>query len=97
LEGCARLEDDPRLSIRFRTDEVSLKLNDRLLAPNTPQTFDAVRGDIEAVAKQIFAGAGVELEHYLGEKTLFEVRLRINPPPPNIAVLFSRLESPATA
>ena len=97
LEGCARLEDDPRLSIRFRADEVSIKLNDRLLAPNTPATFESVRGDIEAVAKQIFAGADVELEHYQGEKTLFEVRLRITPPPPNIAVLLSRLETTATA
>ncbi|HEY7119527.1 MAG TPA: hypothetical protein VH475_23245 [Tepidisphaeraceae bacterium] len=46
LEAAARLEDYPGL--RFRTDEISVQIGDRLLAPNTPETFKAVKPELEA-------------------------------------------------
>lgn len=97
LEGCARLEDDPVFAgrVRFRTNEASIKLNDRLLAPNTPETFAAVRADLERVASEIYGGAGVELEHFYSELTLFEVRLTAGDSS-EIATMLSRLgRSPA--
>src|SRR5436190_11007768 len=50
LEGCKRLEDDPKLAgkIKFRTDEVVIRINDRLLAPNSRETFESVRGELQS-------------------------------------------------
>src|SRR5947207_196548 len=39
LAGCARLETDAHL--RFKTDQAIVRLNDRLLAPNTSETYKA--------------------------------------------------------
>jgi hypothetical protein len=97
LEGCARLEDEPALQgrVKFRTGEASIKLNDRLYAPNTPETFAKVRPDLERVASEIYGGPSVELEHFYSELTLFEVRLTASDSP-DIATMLSRLgRSPA--
>jgi hypothetical protein len=92
LEGCRRLEEDPALAgkLTFRTDEVSLKVADRLLAPNTPETFQRLRPDIEQLAEKLWPGATVDIEHYPGELTLFEVRLRSSEPA-DVATLLERL------
>ena len=97
LEGCARLEEDPALGgrVKFRPNEVAIRLNDRLLAPNTPQTYENVRPDLQRVAEELYAGANIELEHYMSELTLFEVRLTASDSP-DIATLLTRLgRSPA--
>lgn len=46
LLAAARLESHPGL--KFRTDELTIKIADRLLAPNTAETFAAVRDQIES-------------------------------------------------
>jgi hypothetical protein len=96
LDGCARLEDDAKFAgrIKFRTDELSLRLNDRLLAPNTPQTFQAVRSDLRKLAGEMYPGAGIDLEHYQSDKTLFEVRIRADQSP-DLATLLNRLGATA--
>ena len=78
LAACARLEDDPKLGgkLKFRTSEFALFINDRLLAPNTDETFNDVRAEIERVASQLYGGAHVEVEHYPSAETLFEVHVR---------------------
>lgn len=78
LQSCAKLEEDPKLAgrLKFRTDEMVVFINDRLLAPNTPETFNATKFDIENVARTLFAGANVELEHYASAETVFEVHVR---------------------
>jgi len=92
LEGCQRLQEDPKVAgrLRFRTDEAVIRLNDRLLAPNTAETFDRVRGDIDQVARQLWRGANVEIEHYPVELQLFEVRLRSDQPD-DVATLLARV------
>jgi hypothetical protein len=72
-ETAALLAGNPALvgRIKFKTDEMSFRINDRLLGPNTPQTFEAVRGDLERVWGK------ATLEPRLDEKRLFEVR--VNP------------------
>jgi sarcosine oxidase gamma subunit len=92
------LEADPQLRgrLKFRTNEFVMFINDRLLAPNTPQTFDAVKFDIENVARTVYAGANVELEHYASGETLFEVHVRASEAP-DIATLLSRVGAGASA
>ena len=64
LENCRKLEAEPALrgKLRFAANEAVISLNDRLLGENSQETFDAVRGDIEAVAQQLFGGATVSVE-----------------------------------
>lgn len=53
LEGCRLLESESSLRLRFRTDEAKVTFLDRLRAPNRPETFEKLKGDIEAVAKKL--------------------------------------------
>jgi len=64
LENCRKLEAEPALrgKLRFAANEAVISLNDRLLGDNSQETFDAVKGDIEAVAQQLFGGATVSVE-----------------------------------
>lgn len=57
-----KLEQEPGLQgrLKFRTDEISIKLHDRLLAPNTPETFTKIKPTVESLAKGLFDNASVE-------------------------------------
>ena len=63
LENCRKLEAEPAIrgKLRFAANEAVISLNDRLLGENSQETFDTVKGDIEAVAQQLFRGATVSL------------------------------------
>jgi hypothetical protein len=74
IDAAARLEDDPRLAgrVRFRTDELLIRLIDRLNAPSTTQTFAAVKGDVEAVLSEKL-GRDVTLRHEADAAKPFEI------------------------
>jgi len=77
LEGCVRLEEDAKLAgLAFGGDEVTFRINDRLAAPNTQATFEAVRGDLEAFLAELYAGTPFELHHEPHAEKLFEVRIK---------------------
>lgn len=78
LEYCRRLENETRLkgSIKFLGNEVTFAINDRLRAPNTEDTFNQVRPDIEAVAQQLFGGAAFTLHRNADARKRFNVTLR---------------------
>ena len=77
LEGCVRREEDARLAgIRFGGDEVILRINDRLAAPNTSATFESIRGDLEMFLAELYAGVAVELRHEPHAEKLFEIRIK---------------------
>lgn len=98
IDGCLRLEDDARFEgrMKFRTDEILVQLNDRLLGPNTPETFAAVKPELEKLAAELWPGANVDIEYIPAEQTLFEVRLRADQSP-YLPQLRNRLPEPATA
>ena len=64
LENCRKLEAEPALGgkLRFAANEAVISLNDRLLCENSQEGFDAIKGDVEAVAKQLFGGGAVSLK-----------------------------------
>jgi len=64
LDNCRKLEAEPALKgkLRFAANEALVSLNDRLVGENSPQAFDQLKGDVEAVAKQLFGGAAVNIE-----------------------------------
>jgi hypothetical protein len=98
LRACARLEDEPALhgKLKFRTNEALVRLNDRLLAPNTPQTYQHVKPQLEELAAALWPGAAVEIEHNPAELSLFEVRMTATESP-DIAMLLNRLEAASPA
>lgn len=72
-----KLEDEAALAgkLKFRANGVSVRVHDRLRAPNTPETFDALRpilGDVLASA----LGGQVELDWVSDPAKLFEVNAR---------------------
>jgi hypothetical protein len=61
--------------LKFATNELLFKINDRLAGPNTDATFAEVKGELEALGKQLFGGP-VELSRVGGPKELFAVRIK---------------------
>src|SRR5882672_9332759 len=76
LYAASLLEKEPGLGgkLKFATNELLFRVNDRLAAPNTEATFAAVKGELEALAKQLFAGP-FELQRVGGPKELFAVQI----------------------
>ncbi len=64
LEFCRRVEKEPALKgkMRFQGQEALFIVNDRLLAPNTEETFRAVKPELEALAGTLFGGAEFTLD-----------------------------------
>ena len=77
LYAASLLEKEPGLGgkLKFATNELLFRVNDRLAAPNTEATFAAVKGELEALAKQLFAGP-FELQRVGGPKELFAVQIK---------------------
>ena len=64
LDNCRKLEAEPALrgKLHFAANEAVVSVNDRLVGENSPAAFDALTGDVEAVAKELFGGAAVSVE-----------------------------------
>lgn len=89
LQACQLLEQDPAIQIRFRTDDPLLRVNDRLLAPNTAETFNDVRPTLEAFLTKLYGGPA-KLSHTANEEGLFEVAIAAASSP-TVAELLKRL------
>jgi hypothetical protein len=91
------LEREPTFEgkIRFVTNELLFRVNDRLLAQNDEPTFSALRPELEAFGKKIFGGA-CELTRVGGPKELFGVRLT-TPVSAPLATLLERAGGPPAA
>jgi len=74
LQGAVRLEENPGLA--FRTDEISFRIADRLLAPNTAETFSAVKPELETFLRKLLGSATFQLEHKASAEKLFEVAIK---------------------
>ncbi len=59
LQMCLLLEQEAALKgrIKWNGQELMVRINDRLLAPNNAQTWKAVEGDTREVLGKLFAGA----------------------------------------
>ena len=92
LAACDLLEQEPAVEgrVRFSTGEIVLRVHDRLLAPNTPATFDNLKPDLEAVLSELYAGSDVAIEHRPSAEKLFEVGIKASQPP-TLAELLNRV------
>jgi hypothetical protein len=93
FEAAEKLQADPRIEGRlsFKPDELVITLNDRLLAPNTAETFAEVEADVRRVLQEIYAGASISLEHHPDPRALFTIHAQVAGAPPAISELRSHL------
>jgi hypothetical protein len=90
LEACTRIEEAiPKA--RFKTDEVLLRINDRLLAPNTQQTFAAVEPAMREFFTGLFAGP-VRFKQRLDAHRPFEAAVHATNTAGSAADLLSRVQ-----
>lgn len=78
LSACSLLEQAPEFEGRLRFDagDLEVSVNDRLLAPNTSETFQKLKPSLRQVFDQLW-GQGTYQLVYEGEaRELFRVRVR---------------------
>jgi len=78
LEKCRRLEAEPLLrgKLKFSGDEAWISINDRLIAPNTDESFEQIRPEIESAAKTLFGSSQVTLERDRDPRKRLNVRIK---------------------
>ena len=94
LTACQELETDPALQgrLRFRGDELLLRLNDRLRAPNTAAAYDALRQHLEPFLTMLYPDQHVEVEQISSPTAGLTVLIKVAHNP-DVATLLARLES----
>ncbi len=78
LKVASLLEQEPAVAgkLKFKTDELLIRLHDRLIAPNTPATLDAVRGDVQTVADELYGASHAKITSYGKPDQLFGVLVK---------------------
>lgn len=78
LKAAVLLEKEPAFAgrLRFNTDQLLVRLDDRLLAPNTDATFAQAKPAIESLARDLYADKSFELERKGPAEKLFEVLIK---------------------
>ncbi|HET6282802.1 MAG TPA: hypothetical protein VFH73_17695 [Polyangia bacterium] len=97
FHAAALLEREPSLTgkLRFRPGELLFRLNDRLAAANTDAAFAALKPEIEALAKLLYAGP-FEITRVGGRKDLLSLRITSNAAV-SLATLLERAGGPPAA
>ena len=78
LEFCRRIEREPALKgkVRFQGQDALFLVNDRLLAPNTDETFRAMKPELEEIARKLYGAGGFPLDHDGDPKQRFSVLIK---------------------
>jgi hypothetical protein len=78
LEYCLRLEEEPSLGgkLKFRGDEVWLAVNDRLVAPNTEESFTEIKNDLEPVARELYGENEISFSRDLDPRQRFNIHIK---------------------
>jgi len=69
------LEED--VNVKFDGSRAQLALNDRLSAPNTSETMEAVRDDLEKVINKLYSGAKFSIEKGLEERNRLTININV--------------------
>lgn len=94
LEHCCKLEVEPALrgKLRFAADEALIAVNDRLLAANSPDSFEAIRSDVESFAKRLFGNGTVAVDRVGDPRGRLAVRLKTSAPLADVQSLLHSLQ-----
>jgi len=77
LVACQRLEADQALSgrIHFNRQDVALSVNDRMLASNTEEIYEALKPELQSFFRELFGGKGHSMRHNPDPRLLFSVEV----------------------
>lgn len=92
LTACRQLEDEPAFEtpLRFRTDRLLLRGNDRLQAPNTPEGFIELHGHLKPFLSQLYPEAQIEVVHLSDGSSRLTVQINVSENP-SVATLLTHL------
>lgn len=78
LNACKLLESEPgpTAPLAFRSDEVLIRVADRLRAPNDDATFERLLPQIRAALQKVYGGSELELRRVGGPREMFSVEVR---------------------
>ncbi len=78
LNAYQRLDSEPELKGKFALTGGALEIfvNDRLLAPNSDETFATLKPELETFLQKLFGGNGFALEHDPNPRQLFSVTVK---------------------
>ena len=62
--------------LKFGGSEVQVIVNDRLLVPNTPETYDSLALDLNSFFDRLYAGANYVLSHNADPRERFTVDVK---------------------
>jgi hypothetical protein len=76
LVGCRLLEQEPALAgLAWKTDELLVKVPDRLRAPTDDAGFAAFKAELEPIAGKLYGGAKVTIERVGEARDVLGVRV----------------------
>jgi len=76
LVGARLLEQDAELGAAFRTDELLVRLPDRLNAPASDGVYAAFQAELAPLAEKLFAGAKISIERVGGARDMLGARVK---------------------
>jgi hypothetical protein len=92
LNACERLESEESLAgqLQFNGQDMEIFINDRLLAPNSKQTQQALDPELQAFCSRLFGRTQCSLNYGSDPRRLFGVYVKAAEPVP-VAVLLANL------
>ena len=94
LRAAAALEAEPSLAgrVKFRGDEMLLRINDRLVSPSL-EAFDDLQAHLQPVLASLFPHEPAEVERYGGPDSRLSMTIRVSEES-DAARLVDRLDEP---
>jgi hypothetical protein len=92
IDAARLLEQENGLHLRFKSNELSLRLTDRLRAPNDDATFTSTRAEVEALFGRVFGGQ-VSIERLPASKEPLGLRIKASSSP-SLEALLEKLGGP---
>jgi hypothetical protein len=82
LHACRRLEAESRLGGKFQFNgrDIEIFINDRLLAPNSAATREAVDGDFRLFCKKLFSAREYSISYGADPRSLFTASVKAAQP-----------------
>jgi hypothetical protein len=92
LRAAELLENEPSLGLSIPGDQLTIRIQDRLLAPNDERTLAALRPILNELLAELYDGAAFRLHHEDGDGKVLGVRVEAVVQP-GVGRLRQRLES----
>jgi hypothetical protein len=89
LRACKLLEEAPELAgkLTFATDEILLRLPDRLRAPNDAETFASVSAEVSALLDKLYGAGSFTIQRGAAAPAALELRVKAKSAPALTALL----------